>query len=86
MPIYEYRCASCDRSFEAFVRPGDDGAQCPHCHGSKLTREMSTFAARGSNGDAAAAVPCSAAVVKTSRASGPRLRCIQSAVLALVCR
>ena len=56
MPIYEYRCANCDRSFEAFVRPGDDGAQCPHCHGSKLTREMSTFAARGSNGDAAAAV------------------------------
>jgi len=53
MPIYEYRCASCDRSFEAFVRSGD-AAECPHCHGSKLTRELSTFAAR-SNGDSTAA-------------------------------
>ncbi|MGA3229241.1 MAG: zinc ribbon domain-containing protein [Candidatus Binatus sp.] len=56
MPIYEYRCTNCDRSFEAFVRPGDGGAQCPLCHGSKLTREMSTFAARSSNGDGAAVV------------------------------
>jgi putative FmdB family regulatory protein len=54
MPIYEYRCAGCDRSFEAFVRPGDDSTQCPHCHSSKLTRELSTFAAR-SNGDTTAA-------------------------------
>jgi len=56
MPIYEYRCTKCDRSFEVFVRPGDGSAQCPLCHGSKLTREMSTFAARGSNGDGAAAL------------------------------
>jgi len=56
MPIYEYRCTNCERSFEAFVRRGDAGAQCPLCHGSKLTREMSTFAARGSNGAGAAAV------------------------------
>ncbi len=51
MPIYEYRCVECDRSFEAFVRGGHDEAECPQCHGSHLTREMSTFAARGSNGD-----------------------------------
>jgi putative FmdB family regulatory protein len=60
MPIYEYRCADCDRSFEAFVRPGDGSAQCPNCHGSKLTREMSTFAARADNGDDAAAAVASA--------------------------
>ena len=53
MPIYEYRCASCDHSFEAFVRPSD-AAECPHCHSLKLTRELSTFAAR-SNGDSTAA-------------------------------
>ena len=56
MPIYEYRCTKCDRSFEAFVRPGDGGANCPHCHGTKLRREMSTFASRSSNGAGAAAV------------------------------
>ncbi|MDO8434619.1 MAG: zinc ribbon domain-containing protein [Candidatus Binatus sp.] len=55
MPIYEYRCVECDRSFEAFVRGGGDEASCPECHGSHLTREMSTFAARGSNGDGASA-------------------------------
>ncbi|MGH7814188.1 MAG: FmdB family zinc ribbon protein [Candidatus Binataceae bacterium] len=56
MPIYEYRCLKCNRSFEAFVRPGHDGdTECPRCGGAKLAREMSTFAARGSSGDSAAA-------------------------------
>jgi len=54
MPIYEYRCIKCDHSFEALVRRGNGGVQCPRCRGSKLKREMSTFAARGSNGDGAA--------------------------------
>ena len=69
MPIYEYRCTTCDRSFEAFVRPGDDSAQCPHCNSSKLTREMSTFAAR-SNGDNSAAVASAIANSGTSNGGG----------------
>ena len=56
MPIYEYRCAKCDRSFEAFVRPGDALPNARIVTARKLTREMSTFAARGSSGDGAAAV------------------------------
>jgi putative FmdB family regulatory protein len=55
MPIYEYRCADCAVSFEALVRSAHDDAECPHCHGHKLSREMSTFAARSGNGDAIAA-------------------------------
>lgn len=52
MPIYEYRCGECEVSFEAFVRQGHhDDAECPHCGGHKLSREMSTFAARSSNGN-----------------------------------
>lgn len=57
MPIYEYRCADCERSVEVLVRPGhDEEAECPACRGAHLTREMSVFAARGggSNGIAAA--------------------------------
>jgi putative FmdB family regulatory protein len=69
MPIYEYRCANCNRSFEAFVRPSDTRAQCPHCNGSKLTREMSTFASR-SNGDSAAAVASAMANSGTSNSGG----------------
>ncbi len=70
MPIYEYRCADCDRSFEAFVRPGDSGARCPHCDGKKLTREMSTFAARANNGDGAAAVATAIANSGASNGGG----------------
>jgi putative FmdB family regulatory protein len=56
MPIYEYRCAGCDCAFETFVRSGQDGdAQCPSCHGTRLRREMSVFAARGSTANGAAA-------------------------------
>ena len=57
MPIYEYRCGDCEVSFEAFVRPSHpDDAECPHCNGRQLSREMSTFAARSNgNGTAAAA-------------------------------
>jgi putative FmdB family regulatory protein len=66
MPIYEYRCTNCDRSFEAFMRPGDASAQCPHCNSSKLTREMSTFASRASNGDSTAAAASAIANSGTS--------------------
>ena len=58
MPIYEYHCTDCDRSVEVLVRHGNqEDAECPTCHGSHLTREMSVFAPRGgdSNGVAAAA-------------------------------
>ena len=69
MPIYEYRCTNCDRTFEALVRPGDSSAECPHCHGSKLTRELSTFAAR-SNGDSSAAAASAIANSGTSNGGG----------------
>jgi putative FmdB family regulatory protein len=53
MPIYEYRCAECEVSFEAFVRPGHlDDAECPRGSDHEITREMSTFASR-SNGNGA---------------------------------
>jgi putative FmdB family regulatory protein len=68
MPIYEYRCASCDRSFEALMRPTDDGARCPHCDSSAVTREMSTFAARSHNGNGAAAA--AQAIANSSTRSG----------------
>jgi putative FmdB family regulatory protein len=44
MPIYEYRCADCDRSFETLVRAGDEAAECPGCHGGNIARELSVFA------------------------------------------
>ena len=56
MPIYEYRCADCERSVEVLVRPGhDEHAECPACRGAHLTRQMSVFAARGADSSAIAA-------------------------------
>ncbi len=40
MPIYEYRCLSCDARFELLVR-GDDGVACPHCGSASLDKLIS---------------------------------------------
>jgi putative FmdB family regulatory protein len=61
MPIYEYICKECDHSFEALVY-GNEQAECPKCHGRKLTPQLSVFAvaAKSSAGAAApSASPCS---------------------------
>ena len=55
MPIYEYRCAPCEISFETFVRSGENEVRCPECDGRKVARVMSTFAARSANGNGASA-------------------------------
>jgi putative FmdB family regulatory protein len=52
MPIYEYHCQECDRSFETLVRPGrEEDAQCPSCNGVNLSRELSVFASARSAGE-----------------------------------
>lgn len=43
MPIYEYRCRSCEHSFEALVRGGITPA-CPSCGGKELEQQFSLFA------------------------------------------
>src|SRR5688572_5080909 len=45
MPIYEYRCKSCNRVFEKLVRAGaPDGQPCPECGGAETKRLLSLFA------------------------------------------
>jgi putative FmdB family regulatory protein len=43
MPLYDFRCKSCDHEFEALVRTGDVPL-CPACKGQDLERLLSTFA------------------------------------------
>ncbi|HNR39685.1 MAG TPA: zinc ribbon domain-containing protein [Acidobacteriota bacterium] len=54
MPLYEYFCRECRKSFEALRRLSDDDAdvRCPHCGSEKVDREFSTFASAGSPGHA----------------------------------
>ena len=40
MPIYDYRCKSCNHVFEAFVR-GSKVVTCPECKSDQLERMMS---------------------------------------------
>ena len=40
MPVYEYRCRDCGRTFEALVR-SDAGAVCPACGSSSLAKLLS---------------------------------------------
>ncbi|HXV63001.1 MAG TPA: zinc ribbon domain-containing protein, partial [Vicinamibacteria bacterium] len=44
MPIYEYRCKTCEQEFEALIR-GKERASCPSCQSAKLERLLSTFSA-----------------------------------------
>ncbi len=48
MPLYEYRCESCNHQFEitqsVHARPED--TVCPHCNAQKATRLLSAFASK----------------------------------------
>ena len=45
MPIFEYVCRDCNKSFEALVY-GEKTAECPECHGRQLDQHFSVFSAQ----------------------------------------
>ncbi|HHK60748.1 MAG TPA: zinc ribbon domain-containing protein [Desulfobacterales bacterium] len=47
MPLYDFRCRSCDHRFEALVL-GSDQPECPQCGGQDLEKLPSSFAVHGS--------------------------------------
>ncbi len=49
MPLYEYRCLDCDKTFEKMVSFSQDPnvpQECPECHGNHTRKQITTFAAR----------------------------------------
>ena len=48
MPLYEYKCGKCEKSFEILQR---NNAQvvCPHCGGKSLGKLFSVFASSSSS-------------------------------------
>ncbi|HEU5334509.1 MAG TPA: zinc ribbon domain-containing protein [Terriglobales bacterium] len=52
MPLYEYRCRKCGKTFEVLRRmqDADNDLQCPKCRSRKVERQFSTFASGGCGG------------------------------------
>lgn len=51
MPIYEYECEDCKKTFEAFVGINDPPLdKCPHCSGTRVKKLISncSFQLKGS--------------------------------------
>jgi len=49
MPLYEYRCRTCGKSFEMLQRMADADREleCPDCRSAEIERLLSTFATSG---------------------------------------
>jgi len=47
MPIYEYRCQSCQRRVSIYLRDSSASPKCPSCGGEDLVRLFSSFAVHG---------------------------------------
>jgi len=49
MPLYEYQCRDCGKSFELLrrMKEADSGVKCPACDSDEIERRLSTFATRG---------------------------------------
>ena len=52
MPLYEYKCADCEKGFDALRSMSDADAliACPRCDSESTRRMISLFAAIGSRG------------------------------------
>ena len=46
MPIYEFRCSSCDHLFEELIFRKSEIQElvCPRCEATQVNQQMSTFA------------------------------------------
>lgn len=61
MPVYEYRCTTCNTKFEKLVRSMDTvSIACPNCGSAGATKLFSTFAAFVGNGNGSAAAAADA--------------------------
>jgi len=61
MPIYEFSCSTCDRSFEELVRSAEatNEVVCPKCGSQHVKRKISLFASKTNSVGAFASASCS---------------------------
>ncbi len=61
MPLFEYMCVRCGHTFEQLVRSSStQEVTCPRCKGTRVQKQMSSFAVRGaqSRGTGTSAAAC----------------------------
>jgi len=56
MPLYEYRCQTCEETFEKLQRQPEQEAPCPHC-GEPAKRIVSLFSGSTESGGDGCASP-----------------------------
>ena len=61
MPIYEFSCSTCDRSFEELVRSAEatNEVVCPKCASQHVKRKISLLASKTNSVGAFASASCS---------------------------
>jgi putative FmdB family regulatory protein len=67
MPIYEFNCKTCDRSFEELVRSAEaiNEVVCPQCGSKHIQRKISLFASKAIGGGLASAPAASCSTGST---------------------
>lgn len=70
MPLFEFECSECNKSFEDLVRNNTDTSDvmCPFCTSQKTRKKISTFAARVAG--ASVSTPASSGISASACSSG----------------
>jgi putative FmdB family regulatory protein len=55
MPLYDFKCRACGKTFEGLVRPERPAVTCPKCGAGDLDRLTSAFAVSSAESRAASA-------------------------------
>ncbi len=60
MPLYEFTCTKCGKTFEELVAAGLDalGVTCPECGSGDVEKLVSRFASAGASGGSAGPSSC----------------------------
>ncbi|MBS1252533.1 MAG: hypothetical protein MAG451_01573 [Anaerolineales bacterium] len=60
MPLYEYRCAECDATFEKFMRSfsKNEEIECPECASRDVGKAFSSFATSSTSKSTPSAASC----------------------------
>ncbi|TFH37808.1 MAG: zinc ribbon domain-containing protein [Chrysiogenales bacterium] len=58
MPIFEYKCAECEKNFEELVRSDSDPVTCPACGSSKVEKQFSAFSSGSGSSSSSSGTGC----------------------------